>query len=533
MTKLKSRKVILKEALAKGYDINTLYAHKDLLIELLTPGIFLRHVLCAYIRQYNPNIEEFIIDPEKLVLQKNLIRESLQQGANINNLRNIDIEVLDALKEFLLHHVPEDFLRLVVRANVKQWNSKTEEPVVDDAKAQLQIDLIELTISAGINVNSGVGRPSLLSQAKTVKVAKLLKAHGAHLYAEEKERMKEYFEVFKSGPNILTQKYQYLTIPPSEINRIPYTIHHIWLTHSSSPKEILDADIQNVIHTSQIYGSKFEIIVWVNDKSFIPKSIAKLNAINKKLEVEVIKHANATAQSLCEFGSDINLLDDLTEETAMEAAKITVKSIYGDAPGIRSLDVVAILIDKKLWGMASDLLRYSIIENEGGLYADLNYKMSRSLESEFHKFDLFSKTYGDNHCDVENSFFAAKPMHQKFSCAVDRTNKQLISNGVLSGDMSHTEATKLTSPTTGNAVAMCYYAVGDSGGTIDAVFPATCFDERKKVRKFGQEKILVITEVYGEQMASEMQYLDDNDICFSSELEFGRDLAGARTWEAE
>jgi hypothetical protein len=66
--------------------------------------------------------------------------------------------------------------------------------------------------------------------------------------------------------------------------------------------------------------------------------------------------------------------------------------------------------------MAADLLRYSVIEHLGGVYADLNYLFLNEFNYEINKYDFFSNS-------LVNSFFMAKPHHPILSNEMDFLEK--------------------------------------------------------------------------------------------------------------
>ncbi len=67
-------------------------------------------------------------------------------------------------------------------------------------------------------------------------------------------------------------------------------MHHVWLTHSSNPLEIIPSDIKNIINTKTTFGNdltKWKHIVWTNNKNLIPISIKVLE--ENGLEVRSIE----------------------------------------------------------------------------------------------------------------------------------------------------------------------------------------------------------------------------------------------------
>lgn len=150
-----------------------------------------------------------------------------------------------------------------------------------------------------------------------------------------------------------------------DIEDKPRIIHSIWLTNKENPRELLRQDIKSIIARKKFFANdgEWEHVVWTNDKKLIPKSIKSL-----------------------------------------EKNGITVRSIYEIKDELKLFNEVIELIAQNKFGMASDILRYSIIYSEGGTYADLNYKFFQTIWQYVQKYDWFS----DYH---QNNFFSAKKYH--------------------------------------------------------------------------------------------------------------------------
>ncbi len=95
----------------------------------------------------------------------------------------------------------------------------------------------------------------------------------------------------------------------------------------------------------------------------------------------------------------------------MEENGLEVRSIEDYKEELRLFEPIMDLVDKKLWGIASDALRYNIIEIFGGVYSDLNFKFLRSIERNLHQYDFIFQG--------SNNFFAAKINHPIIKHVVD------------------------------------------------------------------------------------------------------------------
>lgn len=154
----------------------------------------------------------------------------------------------------------------------------------------------------------------------------------------------------------------------------PKQVNGIWLTNKSFSKEIHNDDIRSLIEQKNFFkkDGEWSHVVWTNDKFLIPKSVK-----------------------------------------ALEKEGIEVRSIYDYKDEIKLFSEIIKLIDSNKFAMASDLLRCSITYNEGGVYADINYKFIQKIEQYYSKFDLFT-------ADQQNNFFCVKKGHIVFKEMLNR-----------------------------------------------------------------------------------------------------------------
>ncbi len=166
-------------------------------------------------------------------------------------------------------------------------------------------------------------------------------------------------------------------------NSIPNVLHHIWLTHPDNPREIFAGDLQTVLKNKKLFSKdpvKWRHIVWTNDTSLIPNS-------TKTLEKEGIE----------------------------------VISIQDHRDNIELFNLIMGLIDLRLFGAASDILRYSILNHMGGVYVDLNFIFHKRIYETLFKYDFLIQ-------DTRNNFFASKPKHIILQKTLEKINK--ISNNL-------------------------------------------------------------------------------------------------------
>lgn len=292
-------------------------------------------------------------------------------------------------------------------------------------------------------------------------------------------------EIFQNHNIITKQKYQNLNAEKTSIAKIPYLLHHIWLTHPDSPKEMRPQDIENTIRTKMLFDQlevTWKHIVWTNAKELIPNSIT----------------------SLIELG-------------------ISVNSIYDYKDNIELLNLIDNLILKQQWGMASDTLRYSIVKHFGGVYSDLNFIFNRDTTEEAHRYNFF--TTSDKDYYIGNYFFGASPEHPILESILYLVERNLTNPPKYIQSIDDPKLLTITS--TANPIYLSYYKEANKAGNIDIIYPRI---NKFSVNLFPQE------ENKNQQCSNEnayynlVDYINSNEICGLDEYNIGYDSLDGLTW---
>jgi hypothetical protein len=355
---------------------------------------FLKLALSQYVMTYSEGKET--LDPAKVEIQKKLVDEALSRGANINNIiendiiqhLHIRIQNIEYIKDSLFNcqnPIKADyFLSLVVSS---EWEHSYS---FDDLESVLVKKLIEEAISKGANVNYELNNKYFIQTpldiATSTETINLLKSHGAKCGPESDRALafmqqEDLTSLIFTLPKTAKQIQQNLYADPSENNKIPYNLNYIWLTHLSFPREVHSLDIDTILQNKKFFENSkqnWKHIIWTNNKSLIPNSVVEF----EKEGVEI--------REIGEIKDQLILFSQINE-----------------------------FINKKQWGVASDILRYSLIEQLGGVYADVNFKFNRNIESELYKYDYFSQ-------NAINNFFAAKPYHPILSTLMNIVERNII-----------------------------------------------------------------------------------------------------------
>ncbi len=282
---------------------------------------------------------------------------------------------------------------------------------------------------------------------------------------------------------IIEQKYKHLDATRSEEAKMPYIVHHIWLTSEDEPREIREQDLKIAFDTKDTFAKapvSWEHIVWTNDKNLIPESV-------KNLEDHGIK----------------------------------VRSIYDYKDELSSFKIIEGLVAKSKWGMASDTLRYSLVEKFGGVYADLNFIFNRDITDEAHKYNFFTQAYKEHY--IDNFFFGASAHHPVVAKMVALVERNLVTPPNYLSSINQ-DSRVLTDMGTANPTFLAYYKEANKNGNIDVVYP-------KNYEQINTD--LAQDKCPEQQIYSDfLKYIHDHEICGAEIFNIGHDSTDGQTWLA-
>ena len=166
-----------------------------------------------------------------------------------------------------------------------------------------------------------------------------------------------------------------IDITPISNSSIPLVTHHIYITSSKSPKYIdnISANIAlKSISTLNNFSNQWIHYIWTNNINFIPEAITNI--------------------------TQIKLIDEFSGHNLWEEFTATLKQAEEDF---------------SLFVKASDILRYIILNQYGGIYLDLDYQIynAENLLKLLSKANFLVGKDEPNNKSVGNSFIAATPNH--------------------------------------------------------------------------------------------------------------------------
>lgn len=390
---------------------------------------------------------------------------------------------------------------------------------------ELGIQLAGEALLAGAEINyiDKEGN-SILRYVNSMEMLKYLTEEGAVCKEREPVDFEEMHEgglesTIINADYMVKQQYKNLGAIEEEEAKIPYIVHHIWLTNQTSPREIIFSNIENVIRTKELFEADkgdWEHIVWVNDPELIPNSVEML-----------------------------------------ESAGILVKSIFDYTGELKLLGLMENLIEDNRFGMASDVLRYSLVERFGGIYSDLNYRFNRSLYSEVHRYNYFGLKWRSIY--PAPYLFASSARHPVNQRVLKIVERNFIHSPKYLSEMVFTDHTKFKEADykTARPMYLAYFSEANKNGNIDVLYPAECGEENTFPWKVGKEWEITGNKYnissYEEYFEASyhrpsfyklkdelcmgvirrlLQEIDERELCGDNDLEVGKDNAdGSRlTW---
>lgn len=221
---------------------------------------------------------------------------------------------------------------------------------------------------------------------------------------------------------------------------------------NSSFDEISNKDLDNLveqINKMDSSNSEFKHIIWCNDLGLIPATIAALKDIN--IEVRDIKSLGAE---------------------------------------IKNLDVIETLIEREIYGLAIDILKYEVIRIFGGLVVDLNYQLiTDNLSHVLDSYNFFTHArwrLEDEDFQFENNMFAANKGHPILTEVCEQINMSLefIKEHGYDSSCTQSDLVHELSYNQWQEVIFNNFKINDSS-SIDEIFPG-----ESECQRFDEHNVL-------------------------------------------
>lgn len=217
--------------------------------------------------------------------------------------------------------------------------------------------------------------------------------------------------------------------------RIPLITHHIWLTTQNNPKELPDQYLawMKTFPQKNPLSEGWEHLLWVQDKTKLPQSLEKL--ADSGIQVREIQEI---------FPNGWVLQEEFEKAVA-----------------------------EKKFGKASDMLRYALVDEIGGLYADTDTQVFHNLRNLFFLYDsIISAEPFPTPC-IANHCLATRPKHPMMQECLRLIKRNLDEDLAPSYIKKCTHKLWRTVIETGPAaLALAFHKSADQENNIDMIFPS-------------------------------------------------------------
>lgn len=258
--------------------------------------------------------------------------------------------------------------------------------------------------------------------------------------------------VFISERDYYFAKYTYanISLQPLQTNiirpyKIPLISHDIWLTDPKYPQEISTQNIdllKNKIDIMDQENSHWSHILWTNCRSCLNNTAKQLENTNIKI-------------------LDINEVEDqLIINTSLLQ-----------------------LVNKGLFGISSDYLRYRLLEIYGGFYSDINFILFKSPADLFHDYDFLVQTQPGVGFIITPSMISTKKSHPIISATMDNFLMSLDRLELIQESYPDCDIYNLTLITSYIPFLISFYLFANKGGTIDIAFDPSIHEVTHYIQK--------------------------------------------------
>jgi len=270
----------------------------------------------------------------------------------------------------------------IIDPNLKNYNKNTALKIAvqkDDFKAS------QILLQAGANPNNATFYEDLFILAQGNEIKELLREYSCietPASAEDFLPSLERLFALKKESGIFEKSHivndECLASPT-----IPHNLHYVWLTDLNNPKDAPENHLNIVTESMTNF-----------------RQGTKYNDWNYKF------HTNAP-----------NLISNTTG--FFQSLGFEILDITEEYKNFRTNSFVDLFIQTKKYGLAVDMARYEIVNDQGGMYLDLNFNLTRSLDKEVCAYPFVNfNIEGSGGMAImgplphpENYFFISRPNH--------------------------------------------------------------------------------------------------------------------------
>jgi ankyrin repeat protein len=410
-------------------------------------------------------ISEKVIEEAAIIGNLEIVKLLVENGGKINKLA-VEAAVKRGTFEtvkFLVEHGGE-ISDLAVEVAVKSNNFETvkflvenggkiNEWAVEEAVHSNNFEIVKFLVKHGGEIDfTGYG-------AKGYKLLKELGntdeeiIHNVLFSGYECSSTREKLELIGKINKALTEKDNWDIIKENHATfraldtdteaKIPLVTHHIWLTNISNPKELTEHMKSWAKNSKAKLNDKWEHYFWVNSKDALPE----------------------TVKGLSDGGFIFKEVSELGE--------LYLQTEYQKA------------VEERKFGLASDMLRYEILNKHGGLYFDTDYELVNDLSKLHYNSDFYvgNEPFGD--LMLGNAIIGSKKDHIIITKILEHiktwSNNETAPN-FLENCNNFDQTLYITGPF---AISKAFLENSGKGGNIDlvirpeAIYSMHYLDDRK------------------------------------------------------
>ncbi len=393
---------------------------------------------------YPKNLDAYLFEAALLGYTK-IVQFFLENGANINVINEQGATPLHVAVHNGYYSTAEFLLKN--GAKVDALLPKGESALVLAANHGA-IDLIKLLIQYGANKGlmvKGLNLAQIASQNGHAEAAKLLSGEqqiGCYSGSIKEIFTQEGIDYYSSNKRLMGDAYyklNHLNEYSDSVAAIPQVTHQIYLSSKIAPKKMndicLDITLRTLNRLNQA-NENWKHYVWTNDPNIIQDDVKNIT--------------NVAIRLISEFKDDslhtkVNLIVDQAK------------------------------LDKAMFSKASDLLRYKILKEVGGLYRDLDYEVYDAVKllTLMKKFNfLGGKEYTIEPTFIGSAFIGAVAEHPIINEALLLIGRN-IDNVEVPDYIKYpcTKEFKLLYDTGPAVITMAAHKMANVGGDTDLIMP--------------------------------------------------------------